>query len=64
MQVVTFDANGPVADGLLSYSQSTDPASPYYADQTWLYSRKQWNHLPFSDADIASQAISHEHISE
>jgi acyl-homoserine-lactone acylase len=64
MQVVTFDANGPVADGLLSYSQSTDPASPHYADQTWLFSRKQWNHLPFSDADIASQAISHEHISE
>jgi acyl-homoserine-lactone acylase len=64
MQVVTFDANGPVADGLLSYSQSTDPASPHYADQTWLFSRKQWNRLPFSDADIASQAISHEHISE
>lgn len=64
MQVVTFDAHGPVADGLLSYSQSTDPASPHYADQTWLYSRKQWNRLPFSESDIRAQAISHEHISE
>jgi acyl-homoserine-lactone acylase len=64
MQVVTFDAHGPVAVGLLSYSQSTDPASPHYADQTWLFSRKQWNHLPFSEADIKAQAISSEHISE
>jgi acyl-homoserine-lactone acylase len=64
MQVVTFDARGPVADGLLSYSQSTDPASPFYADQTWAFSRKEWNHLPFWPADIAAQAISQEHISE
>jgi acyl-homoserine-lactone acylase len=64
IQVVTFDARGPVADALLSYSQSTDPASPHYADQTWAFSRKAWNPLPFWPADIAAQTISREHIAE
>ena len=34
--------------------QSTDPASPHYADQTWLYSKKGWHRLPFHAADIAA----------
>lgn len=52
MQTVTWDENGVVADALLSYSQSSDPASPNYADQTELYSNKQWVRLPFTDAQI------------
>ena len=40
IQVVSFDDKGPVADAVLSYSQSADPASPHFADQTWLYSKK------------------------
>ncbi|MDH3589678.1 MAG: penicillin acylase family protein, partial [Gammaproteobacteria bacterium] len=52
MQTVTWDENGVVADALLSYSQSTDPASPNYADQTALYENKQWVRLPFTDAEI------------
>ncbi len=53
IQVVSFDDKGPVADAVLSYSQSSDPASPHFADQTWLYSKKGWHRLPFSKADIA-----------
>ena len=64
IQVVTFDAAGPVAEGVLTYSQSTDPDSPHFADQTWLYSRKQWNRLPYAAADIRAQAVSSEHIEE
>ncbi len=52
MQTVTWDDQGVVADALLSYSQSSDPASPNYADQTQLYSNKQWVRLPFTDAQI------------
>ena len=52
VQVVTFDDQGPVVDAILSYSQSTDPASPHYADQTRLYSAKRWIRLPFHAADI------------
>ena len=50
---MSFDDKGPVADAVLSYSQSADPASPHFADQTWLYSKKGWHRLPFSKADIA-----------
>ncbi|MEO0699834.1 MAG: penicillin acylase family protein, partial [Pseudomonadota bacterium] len=34
IQIVGFGDDGPVADAILSYSQSTNPASPHYADQT------------------------------
>jgi acyl-homoserine-lactone acylase len=54
IQIVGFDEDGPVADAILSYSQSTNPASPHYADQTRLYSRKEWNRLPFSREEIAA----------
>lgn len=54
IQVVTFDAKGPVADAILTYDQSTDPASPHYADQSRLHSKKGWVRLPFSAAEIAA----------
>ncbi|MCS0631385.1 penicillin acylase family protein, partial [Telluria mixta] len=43
---------GPVAQAMLVYGQSTDPKSPYYADQLPLYSRKEWPALPFTEASI------------
>jgi len=52
IQSVTFDEQGPVAQGMLTYSQSTDPASPWYADQTLVYSRKEWPTLPFTQERI------------
>lgn len=58
IQVVTFDETGPVADAVLSYSQSTDPASPHFGDQTLLYSAKRWHHLPFTPAEIAADTPS------
>ncbi len=54
IQIVTFDEDGPVADAILSYSQSTNPASPHYADQTQLYSRKEWHRLPFTPEEVAA----------
>ena len=54
IQAVTWGANGPVARGILTYSQSTDPASKHAADQTALYSTGQWYRLPFSSAEIAA----------
>jgi len=52
MQVVGFDDRGPVAYGLLTYGQSSDPASPRAYNQLPLFSAKQWNPLPFHRADI------------
>ena len=43
---------------MLTYSQSTDPDSPFYQDYTQAYSRKQWLRLPFTDTEISQQQIS------
>jgi len=57
VQVVTFDEKGPVVNAVLSYSQSTDPASNYYADQTREFSNRKLHHYPFSAEEIAADAV-------
>jgi len=52
IQSVTFSANGPDARAVLTYSQSTDPANPHYADMTKLYSAYGWLAMPFAEGDI------------
>jgi len=55
IQVVGWDENGRVdARAILTYSQSEDPRSPHFADQTRLYSQSQWIQLPFYEEDIAA----------
>jgi acyl-homoserine-lactone acylase len=43
VQVVTW-GNGPCPNArtILTYSESTDPTNPHYADQTALFSKKKW----------------------
>lgn len=57
IQIVGFDDKGPVADAILSYSQSTDPASPHAADQTRAYAEKKWHRLPFHAKAIKAETI-------
>ncbi len=52
LQTVTWDEEGVVAEGILSYSQSSDPDNPHFQDQTELYSQKKWVKLPFKEKDI------------
>ncbi|RSZ55078.1 hypothetical protein HF313_31715 [Massilia atriviolacea] len=52
VQTVTFDEAGPVAQAMLLYGQSVDPASPYHVDQLSLYSQKTWPLLPFNQGSI------------
>ncbi|MCY1338283.1 Acyl-homoserine lactone acylase PvdQ [compost metagenome] len=52
IQLVSFDEQGPVAKGLLSFSQSSEPISPYFKDQTKLFSRQEWQSLPFTREQI------------
>ncbi|MDX1755244.1 MAG: penicillin acylase family protein [Marinobacter sp.] len=55
IQSVTWDeAGNPVAEGFITYSQSTDPASPYYQDMTEAYSAKRWIRFPFTEKAIRS----------
>ena len=58
IQAVTWDESDcPVADVILVPSQSTDPVSPHFADQTRLYSNKEWVRFPFCEEDIAASQI-------
>ena len=42
----------PDASTLLTYSQSENPESPYFSDQTKLFSRSEWVKERFCEADI------------
>jgi acyl-homoserine-lactone acylase len=57
MQVVTFDDRGPVAQGLLTYGQSSEPGSEHAYDQLPMFAAKQWHPLPFHPADVEAQRI-------
>ena len=52
LQIVTFDDHGPHAEGVLAFSQSSNPASPYSKDQTQAFSKKTLSPLPFTDDQI------------
>ncbi|MXW71115.1 MAG: hypothetical protein F4Z74_06660 [Acidobacteria bacterium] len=57
LQAVTWDGECPVADTVLAPSQSSDPESPHFADQTELYSRKEWVRFPYCEAEIEATQI-------
>ncbi len=60
IQVVTWKTGdpSPLAATMLTYSESDNPASPHYADQTELFSRKQWVTAYFSPAQVTAHATS------
>jgi acyl-homoserine-lactone acylase len=55
VQVVTWSRSRcPDAATILTYSQSENPRSPHYADQTELFSRKRWVASRFCRRDVLS----------
>ena len=52
-----FTNDGPRGFGLVSYSQSTDPDSPFFNDQNARYSDKDPRPLWFTEADIAANTL-------
>ncbi|WP_406367782.1 penicillin acylase family protein [Streptomyces sp. NBC_01546] len=53
VQAVGWDGGRcPVARTLLTYSQSANPNSPYYADQTRMFSQERWVTSRFCERDI------------
>ena len=58
VQVVTWNDGGcPDARTILTYSESTDPTDPHYADQTTLFSSKQWVTDRFCASAIAASPV-------
>lgn len=52
-----FTENGPEAYGLVSYSQSSDPMSPYFTDQSQRYSDKSYRKLLFTESEIEANLL-------
>ena len=59
IEVVSFNGSGcPDARTLLTYSQSSDPTSPHYFDQTKLFSTSGWVTDRFCEQDVAKATLS------
>jgi acyl-homoserine-lactone acylase len=52
VMALEYTARGPRAQAFLTYSQSGDPASPLYYDQTELFSVKKWRRILYTEAEI------------
>jgi len=52
VMAVELGRNGPTGRQILTYSQSSNPHSPWYADQTRLYSGKGWDTIKYTEAQI------------
>ena len=59
IQVVQFTGTGcPDARTILTYSQSTNPRSPHFSDQTKLFARSAWVTDHFCRSDVLRAAVS------
>jgi acyl-homoserine-lactone acylase len=47
-----LDPSGPVSQGILTYSQASDPTSPWYSNLTKLYAKARWVNLPYTAAEL------------
>lgn len=56
LMALEFTKQGPRAKAFLTYSQSGDPDSPHFRDQTEMFSRKQWRPVLFRPAEIGRDA--------
>jgi len=57
---LSFTDDGPKAEAFLTYSESGDPTSEHYSDQTKLFSQKQWRPILFSRDAIKKDTQSSE----
>ena len=57
IMVAGFDRRGrPHGQAILTYSQSENPRSRHYSDQTRLYARKRWLPMRFTERQIRRDA--------
>ncbi|HKP88849.1 MAG TPA: penicillin acylase family protein [Thermoleophilaceae bacterium] len=57
VMVTQFQKRGcPKNRAILTYSLSTNPKSPYYSDQTRMFSRKKWVDPPFCPSQVRKRS--------
>jgi acyl-homoserine-lactone acylase len=64
IMTVEFTDKGPISQGILTYSESTNPASPHWSDQTRLYSAKGWDDLRFTEEAVEAGTVNRKTIIE
>jgi acyl-homoserine-lactone acylase len=52
VQAVELTGKCPDVRTILTYSQSSSPESPWFADQTRMYSKKEWVDMPFCPDEV------------
>jgi acyl-homoserine-lactone acylase len=58
VQAVTWTGRDcPEAATVITYSESDNPDSPYYSDQTRLFSHRQWATAYFTPAQVSAHAV-------
>ncbi len=50
-----LNPSGPTSQGILAYSQATDPTSARYANMTRLYSSRSWVTLAYTQAQLNAE---------
>ncbi len=53
---IELTPKGPRGTTILTYSESENPRSPHHADQTRLYSKRNWIPLTFTAKEIRRDA--------
>ncbi len=56
--------DGPRGQAILRYSQSENPSSAHYADQTRLYAQERWLPLRFTEREIKGDPDVHAHAGD
>jgi acyl-homoserine-lactone acylase len=64
IQATEFTDDGPRIRGILTYSMSSNPASPHFSDQTELYSNKEWIDIPFHAEDVRAATLEKTQLKE
>lgn len=54
IMAMQYTDEGPEGLAFLTYSQSAEPSSPWYMDQTELFSSKQWRPILWREEDIVA----------
>jgi acyl-homoserine-lactone acylase len=64
IMTVYFTNHGPRSEGVLTYSQSTNPESVHSSDQTKLYSSYGWEDLYFTESAVERATVTRDFVSE
>ena len=57
MHIVAFNDQGPVARGIVSYSEAEDQSLPHSSDMTFLYANEKFIDFPFRESEILKAQV-------